>query len=303
MSDGHQQVLNDLSKFHLSELEQSVDRDYLLEVQSSLRPEVLCQTRKEIVFDLIHEETQEDVVEELPDELRGMLEGYVQNKELDRIIAALDRLLADPPENHSSPGRMEDVLFELQGSSWIVQLVGEIGNLDQQEFILLKEILGYCREGLPGFLIQRLGVEKSISGRKRLSNILMERGAPAFPAILEGLRDDRWFLVRNLVMILGKIGDESCVEDLMPLLSHDHIRVSKEVLLTLSLIGGDRVVPQARRILLNRSRKTDPTLQTVAALALKRIGTPKALKVLKEGLEDRDRKVQEACCQVIKGLV
>lgn len=127
-------------------------------------------------------------------------------------------------------------------------------------------------------------------------------GPDAIQAIVKSLSDDRWFLVRNLVMILGKIGNPSCMEYLLPLLSGDNYRVQREVVYTLSLIGGDLAVHHIRKILLNRSSQSTPGLREVAALALKRIGTPRSRKVLQEGLEDRDKKVQEICCQVLKGL-
>jgi len=106
-----------------------------------------------------------------------------------------------------------------------------------------------------------------------------------------------------VVMILGKIGDPTCVDALLPLISHKRFQVPREVLNTLSRIGGDRVVPVIRRVLLNRSGRMEAGLQKAAAVALKRIGTLRAGKALREGLSDRDKRVQQICTQVLKGLV
>ena len=175
--------------------------------------------------------------------------------------------------------------------------------MGEKELELFKKIITYCTSGLPELLVYHLGDAGSISGRRRISSLLVDLGQQSLPAIVDFLGDDRWFLVRNLVMILGKIGDRSVISHLTSLLSHDHFRVQREIVSSLSMIGGDEVVPPIRRILLNRSKKIEPSLQTAAAMALKRLGSQKSQKVLQEGLEDKDKKVQEICCQVLKGLV
>jgi hypothetical protein len=304
MSEDYHQVLQELSTYHLDELREAIGGDYLLEVQASLRPEVLKQIRSEMVYDLILEENQEDLLDRHPLELNSLLADYAQRLDMVRILEALKRLFSpDVPMSPSKRERLEEIIFRPQGHSWSVLLVQEIGKMGKEEFDLLKEILNYNSNGLPEVLIRQLGEEGSISGRKRLSNLLISMESRAIPAIVDFLEDDRWFLVRNLVMILGKIGKSSCIESLLPLLTHGHFRVQKEVLLTLSLIGGDQAVVQIRRILLNRGKKTEPGLRVAAGQALKRIGTAKSRKVLQEGLEDKDKKVQEVCCQVLKGLI
>jgi len=88
----------------------------------------------------------------------------------------------------------------------------------------------------------------------------------------------------------------------VPLLYSRDYRIQREVIYTLSSFGSDRAVHPIRKILLNRNNLAEPRLRTIAAQALKRIGTPKSRKVLQDGLEDRDKRVQEICCQVLKGL-
>jgi hypothetical protein len=51
--------------------------------------------------------------------------------------------------------------------------------------------------------------ERDRQVRARMCQVLAKVGRPAVPVLLEWLHDSCWFLVRNLVHVLGKIGEES----------------------------------------------------------------------------------------------
>ena len=303
MSHEYHQVLDHLHAYHLEDLRESIGMDYLHEVQSSLHPGVLKQIRREMLCDLILEETREDLIDGPLAELRSCLSEYARKRDMKQILKTLESVFHQgvqiPPLKKK---KMDAALALDEESAWIAPLIREIGNMGSDDLSMLKKIFSYCRQGLPVFLVRQLGEERSIAGRKRLSLLLVDIGQDALPAIIPSLSDDRWFLVRNLVMILGKIGDPSRIEDLVPLLYSRDYRIQREVIYTLSSFGSDRAVHPIRKILLNRNNLAEPRLRTIAAQALKRIGTPKSRKVLQDGLEDRDKRVQEICCQVLKGL-
>ncbi|MEK6777432.1 MAG: HEAT repeat domain-containing protein [bacterium] len=303
MSREYHQVLDNLHKYHLGELRESINMDYLHQVQSSLHSGVLQQIRRDRVCELILAETREEFLEGHLAELVSHLSEYARQRDMGRILQALGSLF--PPDVQIQPlkkKKIDEALSHAEEGAWITPLICEIGSMGKDDLVLLKKIFSGCRHGLPDLLIRHMGEERSIAGRKRLSSLLIDIGSDAIHSIVKSLSDDRWFLVRNLVMVLGKIGNPFCMEYLLPLLSGDNYRVQREVVYTLSLIGGDQAVHPIRKILLNRSNQSTPGLREVAALALKRIGTPRSRKVLQEGLEDRDKKVQEICCQVLKGL-
>lgn len=53
MSREYHQVIDNLHKYHLEELEESIDMDYLNQVQSSLHSGALQQIRRDRVCELI----------------------------------------------------------------------------------------------------------------------------------------------------------------------------------------------------------------------------------------------------------
>ncbi len=303
MSEEYHQVLEDLNKYHLMELAETIDKTYLHEVQATLHPDVLRAIRREITCELVIEENSEELIANNLVEMNAVLEEYAQHREMEQVLALLKKVFSSEGRTSQKQKRRAEVLLQAGDDSWAAYLIRGIGNMGMDDLALLGRILSYFKEGLPEMLLRHLGEEGSISGRKRLSSFLVGLGRAALPAIIGSLHDERWYLVRNLVMILGKIGDSSCIEEIFSHLYHGHFRVQKEVLITLSLIGDDRAVLPIRRILLNRNKKVEPRLQVEAATALKRIGCAKSRRVLQEGLNDKDKQVQEVCCQALKGLI
>jgi HEAT repeat protein len=60
--------------------------------------------------------------------------------------------------------------------------------------------------------------------------------------LAEGLHSDKWYVVRNIIVVLGKIADSWSLEYLTKTLTHPDPRVRKEVIKTLAGIGGANVL-------------------------------------------------------------
>ncbi len=153
--------------------------------------------------------------------------------------------------------------------------------------------------------------------RVRILKLVVAIGAPAAPAVRRALQPDiPWYFVRNLVRLLGEIGDEQDVELLAPLLDHPEFRVRWQALNSIYQIGGDRrgelllqrleheedrmkvhivimlgelrqreAVPALVRLLEKKALVNSEEkilLQKKACSALARIGSPLAIPILSE---------------------
>jgi HEAT repeat protein len=90
------------------------------------------------------------------------------------------------------------------------------------------------------------------------------------------LSDDRWYVVRNVVRILGTIGDESVLESMLPMLSHENPKVKKESIWVLLKMGSEKAFDSLARTLNDQ----DITVQAMAINALAEIGREKAVPIL-----------------------
>lgn len=83
-------------------------------------------------------------------------------------------------------------------------------------------------------LLKALAEEEDLLVRKSIVEIIVKIGRPAVPALLENLNDARWFVVRNMVTILGSLGLPDLAPHVATVLSHPDLRVKKEAIKALS---------------------------------------------------------------------
>jgi HEAT repeat protein len=89
-----------------------------------------------------------------------------------------------------------------------------------------------------GLAVAKMGSTENLAVRKELSSLLVGLDGAAVPVLLKMIRDNRWYMVRNLSAILGDIGMPEAVPELVQCLRHADIRVSKEAVRSLAKIGG-----------------------------------------------------------------
>ncbi len=302
MSDDYHEVLDDLSRYNLTDLGKTLDQSYLEQARAAMDPAAVGQARKDLLPDLVVLEDRTDDYESRLKELAETFMDHARKRELSAIYDKLKRIfLAGIPISAEKQNSIDSILFSTGEDSWAGYLLGVSASMPPKELALLKEIVAFNKRGLADRLISDLSEEPTLSGRRRLSSLLVRLGKDAVLSLVNALKDPRWYVVRNAAMILGKIGDPSCADSLMSVLGHHHLQVKREVLNSLSVLGDDSCVMAVRLVLLNRTGQVEPEVQLAAARALRRINTAKARKVLHDGLKDKNKIVQRVCRQVMKG--
>ena len=90
------------------------------------------------------------------------------------------------------------------------------------------------------FQLQHLMSTDNRQTRRRLLDLLRRTGQPAVTLLLEQLqKDSPWYVIRNVVRLLGEIGTPQHFAAVRPFLSHPDLRVQREVINTGLRIGGE----------------------------------------------------------------
>jgi hypothetical protein len=134
------------------------------------------------------------------------------------------------------------------------------------------------------WLIQRICLAPGLYERKALATALVNIGPPAIAPTLAMLNDERWYVVRNMVAILGELRCAECVGDLEKPLYHEDVRVRKEAVRALMKMGGE----QAEAALIPLLEEADEGLVRHAVLALGLMRSGQAVPALLWHLERRD---------------
>jgi hypothetical protein len=73
--------------------------------------------------------------------------------------------------------------------------------------------------------------------RKRLLDVLARIGKPIAPAVLPWLKDDRWFILRNMIFLLGEARVPDTAAKVKPFVTHAHEQVRLEAFRALAQIS------------------------------------------------------------------
>ncbi len=122
----------------------------------------------------------------------------------------------------------------------------------------LIETLGVLQSKGAAALVDRLAREDNGQARKLLSETLVELGDCAIPALVERLPDDRWYITRNAVFILGRIGNRKTAIYIRPYLGHRDYRVRREAVRALGRIGGPLALKAFQQLIDRKDRELGP---------------------------------------------
>ncbi len=154
-------------------------------------------------------------------------------------------------------------------------------------------------------LLRTLRNSRTGQERLRLLKLITEIGSRAAPAVRRAMGADQpWYFLRNLVRLLGEIGDEADIDLIAPLLDHEEFRVQWQALNSIYQIGGDR----RGELLLQRLTTEEDRLKihivTMLGELRRREAVPALVNLLeKKSLMNSGEKVQlqkKACSALAK---
>ena len=176
--------------------------------------------------------------------LKNLARAMIQKHRLEECFHIIDALhtacLGKNPESGHWPGG-RDLLRELAADNVMEILMAEFMANDPER--RRQGALVLTRMGTAGAesLLRLLRDSGNRYERARILKAISDIGSPALPCLEEQLRQGKpWFYMRNLILLFGKTGNASHPDILLPFLKDRDLRVRRECLNTIFLIGGDR---------------------------------------------------------------
>lgn len=125
-------------------------------------------------------------------------------------------------------------------------------------------------------LVRALVGATDLSARRAFRDALVALDQVGVPLLEEMVGDERWFVVRNMVGILGEIRSADAVEHFRRTIEHSDARVRRETILALGKVGGEESVP----LLAKGLNDKEASLRSAAALGLGLTKMPTAVTPL-----------------------
>jgi HEAT repeat protein len=124
----------------------------------------------------------------------------------------------------------------------------------------ISHLISMIGEPFIEVLLDRLAVEENLSLRRFLMDRIQEFGPLARDAMFARLSDKRWFVLRNMIIMLQRLDDITILEHIRPLLRNGHQRVRQEALRACLLFND----PSAERQILHDMDCSDRETQLAA---------------------------------------
>lgn len=179
-----------------------------------------------------------DTLEKIADRMKKLADMYIHCQHTDEcvpILEAFNQATGDETVSRIA----EDMARLIASDALLDQLINDFTAGDKsvrQEAINYLTRLGTASVGR---LLDLLRKSQDRYERSRILQVISDIGPSALPAIIDRINQKApWYYSRNLVLLVGKTGSEDHAYILVPHLSHKDIRVRREALNSIYMIGG-----------------------------------------------------------------
>jgi len=187
----------------------------------------------DILIGMLKAEKNDLKFQQLAREVIASAEELKRQEAFETLLPALDDLLAVHAAESRPATQKEFIRYAIEqiaGGPMTTFLLDKIEERSAENENFLDRLCSTIGQTLAYPLIQRLCVAESLHARKTIAIALTSSGEAAIPAIIPMLKDERWYVVRNMVTILGEIGSAETVNALQLTAKHPEPKVRKEVI-------------------------------------------------------------------------
>ena len=198
--------------------------------------------------------------------LRTLLARSLDSTRFDHALAIVRgvRALAEDAAltGDQRVGRAQLVASLMEALS-LSSLLASAGSPDNLSLSQIQELVAALGPGAARGLLNALTVETDRTRRFQLFDLAVALGPAVVPEATRLLADGRWFVVRNMIVLLRKVGDRTSLAEIQRCAEDPDPRVGLEAIMTLLAFESD----VSRRLLTKIIHNPDPKLAE-AAIAL-----------------------------------
>lgn len=248
---------------------------------SEMAPTFIGSRRARLLARLLRESNDPDH-DHIAGELSGSVDAVLEAKDfltLATVFEELGELVreTDDDDRRAAAMRVMDAFFTAENVEELVY--GSIGR-DKTEVSGVAAMIRARGAAVVPILLDLLANAKNRRERQRILGLLARMGDAVSELLVDRFDDDRWFVLRNLAMIVGEVGNPSMLEHLDSMFTHDDPRVRREALAAAARLGGEH----AQGPLMNGLDESDLALQCVAIHGLGYHGDAEAAARLRQVL-------------------
>jgi len=193
------------------------------------------------------------------------------------LIRAIRELAADPAQAERRAD-LDGFVEQLADASTLAALVAASRQPGGPPFVQVQTLVLTLGASATRGLLEALAAEPDRARRLRLIELAASLGPAIVPETRRLLADPRWYVVRNMVLLLRRVHDKSAMSEILRCADHPDLRVRLEAIR--ALFAFDTAVP--RDLLARTIHHPDPRLAEAAVLLTGQHGITQATDLLVE---------------------
>jgi len=219
------------------------------EIRTSLKPDSIDDYGRIVVRGLFATVERADRIKRLARIWAARVRARVMKGDYAGAISEVEAVQRDAAHGSTQKEAIAAALGRIVNAEFVASLA-ETDDRAQQTKLL--QALGTPATSR---LIELLAAEEDAAARRSLLDLLAVLCKTNPRPLIAALGDDRWYVVRNVAMILGKTGHSSAVRHLKRQLNHEDERVRVEVLRALMPLAQDDAVDMLVAALADESKR------------------------------------------------
>jgi HEAT repeat protein len=212
------------------------------------QPDLVRSFSKRLVEWVSREETASRSYKIICHRLKDLAQDDIRRERFDDVLPVLDvfnRIYSGVLEKNDTVHAIAaEIISELTSGNLLNILFEEFKTDAKQKRLEAGRALARLGETPLKRLLDLLRENNDSNERVRILQLITEIGKTTVPVIRARIKEDEpWYYLRNLAYLLGRVGSETTVNALEPLLLHNNNRVRQEALKSVQRIGGNERGP------------------------------------------------------------
>lgn len=246
--------------------------DELRQLLQTLTPHFIDSRSSELILQLVFSDPTGAAAQELITNLADICGHFLELGDYAHVLKVLSQA-ADPRLPPQLRLSMRDAFCRREFLDEILSGLTIWGKPKYDDVAMLIQVLG---RAFIEPLLDRMAEEENMSLRRFMMDRVQSFGEAARSHLLARLSDPRWYVLRNIILMLRSIATPDDIEQLRPLLRNSNQRVRQEALKLLLSLGD----PVAQRQLLRDLDSSDRESQLNAISMADRNSPPEMARKL-----------------------
>lgn len=175
----------------------------------------------------------------------------------------------------------ERVMANHTQQAFMLEVLDGVELWGEEQAAAIHQYIATVGEAYTDLIIEQLGLAREFKQRRYWMEVLAAIGADANQLLVQALADERWYLIRNLLIVLGKNLEPATLKAVHRLADHPHPKVRQEVMRVLFHCNP----ATANRMLLKELHSDDPEAQLSAIQIADLSNDTEVLSVLHQQLQ------------------